>query len=107
MEYKDNTKYYSRCVCGAVTLYHRNGLSYACAQKNRNRFLPGLDLRSLRKLPNTYACDHCVNHYGVDLCACGSGEPFWTCENGLSECGQPMQVFGDRDKVVAADAWIA
>ena len=36
-------------------------------------------------------CDHCVNHWGVDLCACGSGEKPEECENGHDCCGNPMQ----------------
>lgn len=40
-----------------------------------------------------WACDHCVNRYGLDLCLCGSGDVAGKCE-----CGGdiPSQVFGTR-----------
>lgn len=36
-------------------------------------------------------CDACVNHYRVDYCQCGSGEPFSECECG---CQVPMYSIG-------------
>ncbi len=107
MNYKEEITGYCICSCGAVTLFHRNGSNYCCDLKNRDRFLPGLDLRKLRKLTDCFCCDHCVNHYGLDICACGSGEPFWECDNGFEECGSPMQALGGYDKVMARDAWLA
>ena len=98
---------YSVCSCGAVTLFHCGGATYSCDMKNRQRFLPGLDLRKVRKMQKTYCCDYCVNHYGLDLCACGSGEKFWKCRNGFEECGHPMQAFGEYSRVVSAGSWIA
>ena len=70
---------YTRCVCGAITVFHGNGNGYSCASENRATYLPGLDLRKLRRYSkgDTFCCDHCVNRYGLDLCACGSGEPYW------------------------------
>lgn len=37
------------------------------------------------------SCNYCVNHWGVDLCACGSGKKVNKCKEGLRECGTPMQ----------------
>ena len=46
-------------------------------------------------LPSMFVnCNHCINHWGIDLCACGSGEDFDKCEEGHSMCGKPMQVIG-------------
>lgn len=49
--------------------------------------------------------DHCVNHYGLDLCGCGSGNPFGKCDEYLPECSIPMQSVGEYDHVTAPDAW--
>ena len=34
---------------------------------------------------------HCVNHYGLDLCACGSGMAPDECDFGDEVCGRPYQ----------------
>ena len=99
---------YSKCSCSAITFFTEDGCSCSCRQSNIKRFFPGLDLRTLRKgrLPESYSCDHCVNHYGLDLCACGSGKPFEKCHEGFEECGKPMQVFGKYECVRASGAWM-
>ena len=107
MRYEMDIEYYSKCSCGALTLFHRNGRSYTCDQENRRIFLPGIDLRKIRKLNDSYMCDHCTNRWGLDLCACGSGEYFWECDNGFPECGRPMQEYGGHDFVAAQGAWLA
>ena len=99
-------KEYSACECGALTLYLESGESYSVAKNRRKELLPGLDLRRVRRLQESWCCDHCVNHYGLDLCACGSGMRTEECENGFPECGKPMQVFGGRTHVVAKGAWL-
>ena len=97
---------YSRCSCGAITVFTTSGNSYSCDETRRNEFLPNLDLRRLHKLQDSYCCDHCVNRWGLDLCACGSGERYDECPNGLPECGKPAQVLFGRTHVVASD-WLA
>ena len=97
--------FYSYCSCGAVTVYIGNE-SYSCKVKDKRIYFPDLDFRRFKHLRNphtTYACDYCVNHYGLDLCSCGSGEKVGKCECGSN---QPMQVVGEYDKVIAADAWL-
>ena len=103
----ENILYYSKCSCGAITLYMSdNKTNYSCKEVNLKNFLPQLDLTTIEKLQNSYCCDHCVNHYGLDLCGCGSGETFGKCANGFSECQYPMQVFEQYDKMVSADSWL-
>lgn len=97
---------YSHCTCGAITVETDCGM-YSCKKSNRHRFFPGLDLRKIKKYPDSYICNHCVNHYGLDLCACGSGEPYETCDDGYEECGQPMQKIGEYECVTANDAWLS
>lgn len=96
---------YSKCDCGAITIY-TDELSYSCKQENLKKFFPGIDLRKIERYQKSYCCDHCVNHYGLDLCGCGSGEPFGECDNDLEECKVPMQVVGGYACVRAGDSWL-
>ena len=81
---------YQRCKCGAVTLFFDNGANSSMSEKTRKRLK--INLRGIKRYPDTYNCNHCVNHWGVDLCECGSGE-----EVGKCECGShtAMQEFGE------------
>lgn len=97
---------YSKCTCGAITLFMENGESYSCKQKKLKKFFPDIDLRKIERYQESYCCDHCVNKYGLDLCGCGSGEKFGTCDNDLPECQMPMQVIGAYSCVRGSDGWI-
>lgn len=97
--------FYSKCECGAVTVSDEFGLSYSCKRRNLKRFLPGVNLRKLKKLPDTGCCDHCSNHWGLDLCACGSGEAPEKCKNRTRVCGMSMQKFDEYNHVVAPGGW--
>lgn len=35
-----------------------------------------------KRLHQSYCCDHCVNHWGIGLCGCGSGQKVGKCECG-------------------------
>lgn len=98
---------YTKCQCGALAITTERGEEYLVAEENRKTFFPGLDLRRLKRYETTYCCDHCVNHYGVDLCGCGSGEEFGKCTNGLPECEKPMQEIGFYTRVVAQSPFVA
>lgn len=41
-----------------------------------------LDTGDATWLHQSYCCDHCVNHWGIDLCGCGSGQKVGKCECG-------------------------
>lgn len=97
---------YSKCDCGAITLYTENGETYSCKQKNLKKFFPNIDLRKIERLQESYCCDHCVNHYGLDLCGCGSDEEFGKCDNDLDECKYPMQVIGAYSRIVSSNGWL-
>ena len=63
---------------------------------NVTKFFPNLNKHLLSKIvymdiPTIYACNHCVNNWGLDLCACGSGETPEECDGEFEECGRPMQ----------------
>ena len=94
---------YSVCSCGAITLYAADGATYCCKRRNLKRFV-NIDLRKVERLHSTVCCDHCVNHYGLDICACGSGEPTHKCKGGYDVCGKPMQVLGEYTSVCASDS---
>jgi len=96
---------YSVCSCGAITLYTADGETYCCKRRNLRRFVD-IDLRKVERLHSTVCCDHCANHYGLDLCACGSGEHYRKCKNGYAECGKPMQVLGEYYRVIANGSWL-
>lgn len=99
---------YSKCSCGAITLYAGDE-AYSVYQKNFRRFFPRIDLRALRaqRYQETYCCNHCVNHFGLDLCACGSGDAPDECVNGLSVCGTVMQKLGEYTRVTDSSGWVA
>lgn len=95
--------WYSKCTCGAITIQTPLG-TYSCEQKDFHKFFPNVDLRkckTTRAKQESYYCDYCVNHYGLDLCSCGSGEK-------VNHCGcrstKPMQVYGRYEKVIAEDS---
>ena len=68
---------YDLCTCGAVTLNFENGETNSILKKNLKKF--NITLKGIKKI-NTYTCcNHCVNHYGIDVCECGSGLPTNKC----------------------------
>lgn len=81
---------FQKCLCGAITFYEEN-VTYSCKQSNIKKFFPNMDLRRIKRLNTTCNCNHCVNHYGLDLCGCGSGEKFGKCKEGFPDCEYPMQ----------------
>ena len=96
---------YSMCQCGAITLYTEDS-NYSVLRKNLKQFI-NIDLRNYKSkmLPKTYCCNHCVNHFGLDLCGCGSGEYFGLCENQYEECKVPMQILGEYNYVKGIGAF--
>lgn len=94
---------YQRCNCGAITLWFEgNSIGNAMYQDTFDKL--GLDLSGVEQLPNSYCCDHCVNHWGIDLCECGSGERVGECDCGCNnaryELGEDFDSFG-----LVLDAW--
>ena len=87
---------YSECSCGAITLYFADGATDSVLRKNLSKF--GISLRGVKKLKmgysgKSYCCNHCVNHYGIDICSCGSGESPDSCSCGS---GTAMETFGQE-----------
>ena len=84
------------CSCGALTFEVERGIGYSVLRENAPSFFPELPetfFTYLDKFAGQYGhCNHCVNHWGLDLCACGSGETPEGCICGFDECGLPNQV---------------
>ena len=90
---------YSKCDCGAITIYFRNGASNSMKDSTRKKL--GIDLNKIPKLQTSYCCNHCVNHWGIDICECGSGLPAGKCicgRNKAVECGRnkAVETFGEK-----------
>ena len=74
------------CVCGAATVTLDNGDSFSMPREELDKHFPGI------VISNEYgSCDYCVNHWGIDLCYCGSGQKVGECDEGYPCCGQPAQ----------------
>lgn len=75
----------TQCKCGAVTV-EIDGQEYSMPAKEfRKKF-------GRRQLKSTFCCNYCVNHWGTDLCGCGSGKKFGKCSAKLQECERPAQI---------------
>ena len=84
---------YSLCQCGAITFFSKDGnKSFSCHSSRLRDFIGEQPIRA-KMLTATYMCDHCVNHYGLDLCGCGCGREFGHCEFGdtYESSKRPMQ----------------
>lgn len=88
---------YTKCACGAITLTFDNGATNSMLPKTAKRL--GIDLRHYKRYKPTYCCDHCVNHWGIDLCECGSGEEVGKCSCGSKK---PHDEFGVKFDSLAA-----
>ena len=82
---------YSNCECGAMTLKFANGATSSMSSKTYKKIRAKVDMGNAEFYGKMHCCDHCVNHYGIDLCSCGSGEPVNKCSCGSNE---PMEEFG-------------
>lgn len=99
-------QYYFICSCGAVTITI-DDMTFSVRKSKLKEHLPGIDLRKYRckRTSNMSTCNYCINNFGLDLCACGSGKPFTRCRDGYSVCGKPMQVLGEYTSVCASGAF--
>ncbi len=97
------------CACGAVTVFI-DETPYSMKRADfKARFGRLPRIGNPARLPDMGSCNYCVNHWGIDLCACGSGEHYQKCREGhKGYCGRPMQSIEEGYRnVPAGDAWIA
>lgn len=88
---KVSVKQLSVCDCGAITITI-DGIDYSCSREYFNEHFEIIDgsFRS-RKINKFSCCNHCVNHWGLDICACGSGEKVGECDGEFECCNTPSQ----------------
>lgn len=86
------------CQCGAITVTIK-GKDYSMTPKH-------FEERYGFTINDTIwcNCNSCVNHWSIEMCACGSGEPYDECEEGHEMCGTPMQIIGGHTHVNAAES---
>lgn len=82
----------SKCSCGAVTLFFENGASNSMFSETFDSVKGQLNLGDVVYTPDSCCCDHCVNHWGIDLCECGSGEMAGSCECGSDQSHDTLGV---------------
>ncbi len=73
--------YAKQCNCGAVTVDRAGMGSHCMPIEDFARQFPDQWLSTDEKYHN---CNHCVNHWGTDLCKCGSGEHPEDCCGGAA-----------------------
>lgn len=71
-------EYIQKCKCGAVTISFDNGASNSMFWETFEKL--DLDAGDATWLHQSCCCNHCVNHWGIDLCECGSGARVGECE---------------------------
>ena len=85
-----------KCICGAVTVTYENKQGQEVTSSMPlnlfNKHFPDAKLET----EEFFACDYCINHWGIDLCGCGSGEKVGKCDGNFEECKSniPMQTIG-------------
>ena len=94
-----------KCQCGAFTLEIAlaDGDQQICSMtEDTLEAKIGKDVIAPVLQDTVYSnCNHCVNNWGIDLCACGSGETPDKCENDHEVCGTPMQTLGEAQIICA------
>lgn len=73
----------TQCECGAINVCS-DDFSNSMSEETFNKEFP--ELTDKIEENTFYNCDHCVNHWGIDLCGCGSGEPVGECDGNFEEC---------------------
>lgn len=102
MEYSiEDVKEICKCSCGALTVDMHDGKSYHMKPATFRSYF-GVDrVPTAVNAKSPYGCcDYCVNHYGVELCACGSGKSVKLCKENIMHkgkkiCGHPFEKIGE------------
>lgn len=57
----------SICNCGAITLVFDNGAVNSMRKRTYERLPKRYHICDNEPLHTTWACDHCANHFGIDI----------------------------------------
>lgn len=80
----------SACNCGAITISQEDDPdSVSMSRETFDKEMPNVKIENEGE--EHINCNHCVNHWGVDLCVCGSGEKPEECQETFARCGNPYQ----------------
>lgn len=73
--------YATKCNCGAITIDSVVGAEekFSCSMTQDTFDDLCVDNFTLEWMNECYNCNHCVNHWGIDICKCGSGDPIGEC----------------------------
>lgn len=80
-------EYICKCDCGAVTITIKDQ-DYSMPRELFNTLYKGKNIKIEHEVNG---CNYCINHWGIDLCACGSGEKYQECTEEYNVCGNTMQ----------------
>lgn len=97
-------EYIQKCKCGAVTIRFDNSASNSMFWETFEKL--DLDTGDATWLHQSYCCDHCVNHWGIGLCGCGSGQKVGKCECGSQKAHDILGVKYDSFGVILKKLWI-
>lgn len=88
LSYANEVVAVAKCACGALTIYTDGKPDSIHIHSDIiAEYVPQLVIchAEISTLDINYEycnCNHCVNHWGVDLCPCGCGNKFWEkCDN--------------------------
>ena len=96
--YANTIEYIQKCKCGAVTIRFDNSASNSMFWETFEKL--DLDTGDATWLHQSYCCDHCVNHWGIGLCGCGSGQKVGKCECGSQKAHDILGVKYDSFGVI-------
>lgn len=91
-------EYIQKCKCGAVTIRFDNSASNSMFWETFEKL--DLDTGDATWLHQSYCCDHCINHWGIGLCGCGSGQKVGKCECGSQKAHDILGVKYDSFGVI-------
>lgn len=85
-----------RCQCGAVTVSSNNGDISMPYSEFKTEY-PEVKLEK-----GKYgSCNYCVNHWGTNLCKCGSGKKKGKCNCKYKNTGE-SSAYNGKDKIAWA-----
>ena len=86
---RELTVHVCKCKCGHVTITLQKDLGDRKVISMTEGEFDKYFLIDADTVFSVYSCNACVNNWSTAYCACGSGEPWERCSEGLPECNTP------------------